>query len=114
QLGGSRTRTACRLHALLAELVPGGSTKKIKAHQAEAILVRVRPATPAEAARHALALEHLDDLRRVDEQLVGSKKRLADAVVASKTSVTEITGIGAVVAAMVIGYSGDIARFADR
>lgn len=31
QLSSSRTRTTCRLHALLAELLPGGSAKKLKA-----------------------------------------------------------------------------------
>ena len=114
QLGSSRTRTACRLHALLAELVPGGSTRKIKADQAEALLASVVPTTPAEAARHALALEHLGDLRRLDTQIAESKTRLAEAVTASKTSVVEIMGVGPVVAAMVIGYTGDVRRFADR
>jgi hypothetical protein len=39
-----------------------------------------KPASPVEAARHALALEHLDDLRRLDGQMRTSKARIADAV----------------------------------
>lgn len=103
QLSSTRTRTACRLHALLAELVEGGSAKKLKAHEAERLLAS--PTTPVPAARHALALEHLEDLRRVDAQIAASKRRIIEAVNASGTTVTELVGVGPVVAAMVIGYT---------
>ncbi len=114
QLGSSRTRTACRLHALLAELVPGGSTKKIKADEAQTLLDAYHPTTPAETARRDLALEHVGDLRRLDAQLAESHKRLANAVSASKTTVVDIVGVGPVGAAIIIGYTGDIRRFANR
>ena len=114
QLGSSRTRTACRLHALLAQLVPGGSTKKIKADETQRLLDDYQPTNPAEAARRELALEHVGDLRRLDEQLKESHKRLADAVAASKTTVVDIVGVGPVGAAMIVGYTGDVARFASR
>jgi transposase len=65
-------------------------------------------------ARHALALEHLDDLRRLDAQMRVSKRRIADAIAASGTSLTEAFGVGPVVAAMVIGYTGDVAGFHNR
>lgn len=114
QLGSSRTRTACRLHALLAELVAGGSARKLKADQAEEVLDSICPATPAEAARVDIAREHLDDLRRLDAQLIASRRRIMAAVEASGTEVTDIMGVGPVVAAMVIGYTGDVDRFATR
>ena len=72
-LGRGGNRTACRLHALLGELVAGGIPKEINASSAERLLDGVRPGTPIEAARHALALEHLDDLRRLDAQMKESK-----------------------------------------
>jgi transposase len=114
QLSSSRTRAACRLHALLAELLPGGSAKKLKANEAERLLASIRPASPMEVARHAVALEHLEDLRRLDAQLAESRKRIIAAVAASSTTVTDITGVGPIVAAMVIGYTGDVHRFATR
>ena len=114
QLSSSRTRTACRLHALLAELLPGGSASKLKANEAERLLATITPATPMQAARHAVALEHLDDLRRLDAQLAESRKRIVEAVAASGTSVTGIVGVGPIVAAMAIGYTGDVRRFATR
>ena len=113
-LGRARNRTACRLHALLAELVPGGIPNEINAGSAERLLGGVCPESPVEVARHALALEHLDDLRRLDDQMRVSKKRIAAAIGASGTSLTDIFGVGPVVAAMVIGYTGDVARFRSR
>jgi transposase len=113
-LGRARNRSACRLHALLAELVPGGIPKEINAASAERLLGGVTPASPVEVARHALALEHLDDLRRLDDQMRVSKRRIAEAITASATSLTDIFGVGPVVAAMLIGYTGDVTRFRSR
>jgi transposase len=114
ELGRARNKTACRLHALLAELVPGGIANEINAASAERMLAGVKPHNPVEVARHALALEHLDDLRRLDGQMRVSKARIAEAISASGTSLTELFGVGPVVAAMLIGYTCDIARFRDR
>jgi transposase len=113
-LGRARNRSACRLHALLAELVPGGIPKEINAASAERLLGGVTPASPVEVARHALALEHLDDLRRLDDQMRVSKRRIAETITASATSLTDIFGVGPVVAAMLIGYTGDVTRFRSR
>ncbi len=114
ELGRARNKTACRLHALLAELVPGGISNEINAASAQTMLDGVKPENPVEVARHALALEHLDDLRRFDAQMRTSKARIADAIAASGTSLTELLGVGPVVAAMLIGYTGDVARFRNR
>ncbi|MGH8986900.1 MAG: IS110 family transposase, partial [Acidimicrobiia bacterium] len=113
-LGRARNRTACRFHALLAELAPGGIPNEINAASAERLLGSVSPVSPVEVARHALALEHLDDLRRLDDQMRVSKQRIAAAISASGTSLTDIFGVGPVVAAMLIGYTGDVARFRSR
>jgi transposase len=113
-LGRARNRTTCRLHALLAELVPGGIPKEINARSAERLLAAVDPVNPVERARHGLALEHLEDLRRLDDQMRASKARIAAAVTESGTAVTALFGVGPVVAAMVIGYTGDVTRFRNR
>ena len=42
------------------------------------------------------------------------KKRLTAAVRASGTTLTEIFGVGPVVAAIVIGLTGDVCRFAGQ
>jgi transposase len=72
------------------------------------------PSGAVQAARHELAAEFLAGLRRVDAQLREAKKKLAAAVRASGTTLTEVFGVGPVIAATVIGDVRDVARFASR
>ena len=113
-LGNQRSRVVSRTHALLAELSPGGIAKEINASDVDAFLEGFEPATPSEHVRFDLVVELLDDVRRLDDQLKASKKKIRVAVEASGTTVTDVFGVGPIIAAMVIGYSGDIARFASR
>ena len=113
-LGRAKNQVACRLHAVLCELVPGGVPDEITAAQATRILHSAQPSGAAGQARSGLAAELLEDMRRLDAQMRESKKKLAIAVKASGTTVTEIFGAGPVIAATVIGDAGDVARFASR
>ena len=115
-LGRERNRAANRLHALLAELVPSGITREISASAAQVLLDATRPTSPVASARHALATDLLEDVRRLDAQLKESRRRVTEAVAASKTSLVEIFGVGPVIAAMCIGFTGDVRRVlsADR
>src|SRR6266480_2084072 len=113
-LGRTRTQVACRLHAVLCELVPGGISKEITAAHAARVLESAKPSGAVELARCELAAEFLDDLRRIDTQMRDTKKKLTVAVRASGTTTTEIFGVGPVVAAIVIGCVVDVSRFASR
>ena len=113
-LGRHRTAIVCRLHAVLCELVPGGIAGEITAGQATKLLDRIDPREAIETARHELALELVEDLVRIDSQMGATKKRITAAVTASQTTTTDIFGVGPIVAAIVIGDTGDIARFATR
>jgi len=113
-LGRARTQAACRLHALLADLVPGGFAGEITAGQAADLLARITPADPAARARCELAAEFLADLRYLDTQIRGTRDRITAAVRASSTTLTEIFGVGPVIAAAILGAAGDVSRFADR
>ncbi len=113
-LGRLRNQAACRLHAVLCELVPGGVRKEITASHAARLLDATEPSGPVAAARWQLADDFLQDLRRLDEQMKQTKKKLAAAVTASGTTLTEVFGVGPVVAATVLGEAGDVARFRDR
>ncbi|HUZ34713.1 MAG TPA: transposase, partial [Streptosporangiaceae bacterium] len=53
-------------------------------------------------------------MRRLDEQMCKSKKKLAAAVGASGTSLTNFFGVGPFVTATVIGDVADVSRFASR
>jgi transposase len=113
-IGSHRTRIVCRLHAALAELVPGGIAKELNASDALELLARIEPVSPVEQTRYDLALELLDDVRRLDTQLKASHKRIRDAVRASDTSLTDLFGVGPTIASSLIGYTGDVHRFANR
>jgi transposase len=113
-LSSTRTQIACRLHAVLCDLVAGGVPDEIYAEKAASLLADVESDTAVAAARVELAHELIDDLRRVDHQIKESKKRLEQVVTASGTTTTTIFGVGPVVAATVVGVTGDIARFPTR
>jgi transposase len=113
-LSRTRNRIACRLHAVLCELVPGGFAKEISAVQAARVLENIEVHGASAAARMELAGELLEDLRRIDGQLRGVKRRLAKIVKESKTTLTEIYGVGPIVAATVIGDVAEISRFSSK
>jgi transposase len=116
QLSSLRTQAACRLHAVLCELVPGGVPTVITANRAAAILAGHQPGSPTATAWHDLAEEHLADLRRIDAKLAETKSKLTAAVKTSGTSLTRVFGVGPIIAATVIGDVADIGRIptADR
>jgi transposase len=81
---------------------------------AERLMAKITPKTPAEQIRFDIALELLDDVRRLDAQTKESHRRIRIALKASGTSLTEIYGVGPIIAAQIIGYTGDVRRFANR
>ena len=95
-------------------LVAGGVPDEIYAEKAAPLRAGVEADYAVAAARVELAHELLDDLRRVDGQLAESKKRLEQIVAASGTTVSNVFGVGPVIAATVVGVTGDIARFPSR
>jgi transposase len=109
-----RTQAVCRLHACLAALVPGGFSGVLSASRGATVLAGVAATDGIVAERKAQAQELLDDVVRLDAQVKAIKARARVAVEASNTHVTEVYGVGPIVAALVLGHSGDIARFASR
>jgi transposase len=106
-----RTKQCCRLHALIAELVPGGIDKEVVVIQARSLLEEILPGDVAGVERRRQAVELVDDIDHLDLVLKDSRARISAAVTASGTTVTEVFGVGPIVAAMLIGFSGDPTRF---
>jgi transposase len=113
-LGRTRTQVACRLHAVLCELVPGGVPGEITAGQAARILASITPAGPVQAARRELAAEFTEDLRGIDARIRDTRKKLAIAVAATGTSLTGLFGAGPVTTAAAIGDVRQVSRFPSR
>jgi transposase len=109
-----RTRAVCRLHALIAALTPGGVQRRISADGAASRLRAIHPESAVEVARKEMALELVADVRRLDKAITEVKKRTTAAVAASGTTVTEVYGVGPIVAALLIGHTGDITRFPTK
>ncbi len=78
------------------------------------MLASVRPTDGVVAERKRQAQELLKDVRRLDSDIKDTRARITVAVKASKTSLTDIYGVGPIVAALVIGHAGPVGRFASR
>ena len=98
QLIAARTRAICRLHAVLAEMIEGGLSKNLSAKRASVELRKLRPSDAIGIERKRIAVEFLDEVRRVDLALVELHDRIDDAVKAADTSVTDVFGVGPIVA----------------
>ena len=102
---GLRTRSRAGSTPVPCELVAGGVPEDITAAQAARILGSAQPSGAAGQARRELAAEVLDDMRHMDIRIRESKKKLAQAVQASGTSLTGLFG-----AVSVLWHSGMAAR----
>jgi transposase len=106
-----RTQAACRLHAVLRELVAGGAPRRLSAERAAKLLRSVRPDDVVGLERKQLAADLLADVRRLDRDLAAVKVRIRDAIDASKTALVELHGVGPIVAGLILAHVGDPARF---
>lgn len=111
ELIAGRTRAVCRLHSTLCYLAEGHFPKRLRADQAASILTRIHATSEIARQRKAVAREHLAEVRRFDRDLAELEQRIRVAVNASGSSVTDVHGVGPIMAAYLIGYTGDISRF---
>ena len=113
-LVAERTRALNRLHGLLRDLVPGGVTGTLSADRAARILRGIRPQSSSSRVRRRLASEVLRDVRTLDRKIADLNRRIEAELEASGTTLTEIFGVGPIVAAKIIGTVGSVARFPSR
>jgi transposase len=113
-LVAERTRTLSRLHVLLADLHPGGANRELTATRAAALLRQLRPITAVDVERKRIARELLADVRRLDRQVKTASQAIGQAVREHGTTLTEVFGVGPVLAAKLLGHAGDVTRFPDR
>jgi transposase len=113
-LSNQRTRLVSRVHALARELSPGGIAKELNSTDAAKFLATLTPTDPVARLRKDLLAELAADITGIEAQIKQSRRRIRHAVQASGTTLTDIFGVGPVIAAMLIGNSGDMCRFANR
>ena len=114
-LVAERTRALNRLHALLRELLPGGVARTLSADRAARILRGIRAQGGASVRlRRRLASEVLRDVRTLDRKIADLNGRIEAEVEASGTTLTEIFGVGPILAARIIGTAGNVERFPSK
>jgi transposase len=113
-LVAERTRALNRLHGFLRDLVPGGVARTLSAHRAARLLRGIRPKGASARLRRRLASEVLRDVRTLERKIADLNGRIEAEVQASGTTLTEIFGVGPILAARIIGTVGDVARFPTK
>src|SRR5215203_4369280 len=113
ELTGERRRTVNRLHRALRDLCPGGAPRQLSADRATRLLTAIRPASAVDLERKAIARQLIADVRRLDRALLENRRRCEQAVASSGSTLTDIFGISDVLAAKILGHTGDITRFAS-
>jgi transposase len=109
-----RTRALNRLHGLLRDLVPGGVARTLSADRAARTLRSIRPQGASTRLRRQLASEVLRDVRTLDRKIADLNERIGAEVEASGTTLTQIFGVGPILAATILGTVGDVARFPSK
>ena len=113
-LVAERTRALNRLHALLRDLLPGGVAGKLSTERAARILRGIRPKGASARLRRRLATEVLRDIRTLDRKIADLNERIEAEVEASGTTLTQIFGVGPILAARIIGTVGNVGRFPTK
>jgi transposase len=113
-LVAERTRSLNRLHVLLRDLLSDPVGKQLSADAAARLLRRARPRHPAGRVRRQLASELVRDVRALDRRIAELDERIAVEVEASGTTLTEVFGVGPILAAKIVGIVGNVGRFPSK
>ena len=77
-------------------------------------LRRIHPMTVVDLERKRIARELLADVRRLDREITTAGQAIRTPVRENGTTLTQVFGVGPVLAARLVGHTGDIIRFPDR
>ena len=113
-LVAERTRSLNRLHVLLRDLLADPVGKQLSADAAARLLRRARPRHPAGRVRRQLASELVRDVRARNRRIAELDERIAVEVEASGTTLTEVFGVGPILAAKIVGIVGNVGRFPSK
>src|SRR5215213_8515025 len=113
-LVSERTRALNRLHVLLPDLLSDPVRKQLSTEAAAKLLRRARPKHPAGRVRRRLAAELVRDVRTLDRRIAELDERIGVEVEASGTTLTEIFGVGPILAAKIVAIVGNVSRFPSK
>jgi transposase len=110
-LARERVRLLNRLHVLLRDLIPGGAATDLTADKAATLMRGIRPLTATDSCRRDLARDLIADLRHLDRRLHTNEGQIRQILAETHSTITNIRGVGHIIAAKVLGHVGDITRF---
>ena len=113
-LVAERTRALNRLHGLLRDLVPGGVPRTLSTQRAARIVRGIRPQGASARVRRQLTSEILRDIRTLERKIANLNEQIEEEVEASGTTLTEIFGMGPILAAKIMGTVGNVKRFPTK
>ncbi|MCP5034943.1 MAG: IS110 family transposase [Actinomycetia bacterium] len=114
ELVWSRTQTISRLHRLIRELIPGGTARDLTAERAYGLVSVLELDDPAGQMRVEVALDYIEDVRRLDLKIDEATAKIVTLVKESKSTLTRLHGIGPINAAIILGEVGNVGRFPTR
>ena len=106
-----RTRLVNQLHALLRELIPGGADTDLTADRAARALATVRPVGPAETVRKQIGRDMVAEIRDLDARLAKLTVQMSKTLTEHGSRLTDVNGIGPIVATRLLGRTGRASRF---
>jgi transposase len=109
-LAAHRTRLVNQLHALLRELIPGGADTDLTADRAARALATVRPVGPAETVRKQIGRDLIAEIRELDARLAKLSAQMTQVIAEHGSRLTDVDGIGPVVATRLLGRTGRASR----
>lgn len=107
----TRTQTVNRLHVLLTQLIPAGAPRQLTADTAAQLLRTVRPRSLGPRTLRRLAADLITEIRRLDRRITVANTEIADAVQASRSTLSELRGIGNLTTGKILARVGDVHRF---
>lgn len=110
QMVTARIALVNQLHHLLRDLGLS-APRQLKLAKATALLSSIRPAEGPARVRKELARDLVGEIRQVDRRIAALDERVKEAVSASGTRLTELRGVGPVLAGRILAEVGDVRRF---
>ncbi|MCE0763346.1 IS110 family transposase [Pseudonocardia kujensis] len=108
----ARTQLVNRLHVLLTQLVPAGAShRRLTVEIAAGLLRRTRAQGPAGQAARRVAVDLVAKLRRLERRIATADADVAGAVKATGSTLTELYGVGPVLAGKILAAAGPTSRF---
>lgn len=88
--------------------------RKLGAGKALRALALLRPDTPVDVVRIQLAHEHVADIEALDMKIKAVGRQIGELVTASGTHLTDLCGVGPVIAGRILAEVENINRFTSR